>query len=64
MAPLPGRRKSARLPDYDYSQPGAYFVTVCIRGSKCLFGDIAEGILRANAAGKMIAKKLEQISLN
>ncbi len=56
MALLPRRRKSARLPGYDYSQPGAYFVTVCVRGSKCLFGDIAEGILRPNAAGKMVAK--------
>ncbi len=56
MALLPWRRKSARLPDCDYSQPGAYFVTVCVRGSKCLLGDIAEGILRSNAAGKMVAK--------
>jgi len=33
-------RRSIRLKEYDYSQPGAYFVTVCIRR---LFGDIAGG---------------------
>ena len=33
-------RKRNRLPDYDYSQPGAYFITVCVKNHKCLLGKI------------------------
>ena len=32
-------RKSIRLKDFDYSQAGAYFVTICTQERKCLFGD-------------------------
>ncbi len=31
------KRKPIRLPDYDYSSPGAYFVTVCTKDRQCLF---------------------------
>ena len=30
-------RKQLRLKEYDYSLPGAYFVTVCTQNKKCLF---------------------------
>lgn len=30
-------RRAVRLPDYDYSQCGAYFVTVCSRNREPLF---------------------------
>ena len=33
-------RKSIRLKDYDYSQPGSYFITVCTHNQKNLFGKI------------------------
>ena len=33
------RRRSIRLPHWDYSQTGAYFVTICTRDRDCLFGD-------------------------
>jgi REP element-mobilizing transposase RayT len=33
-------RRSIRLRDYDYSQGGAYFVTICARHRACLFGDV------------------------
>ena len=32
-------RKTIRLPEYDYSSPGAYFITICTRGKKNLFWD-------------------------
>lgn len=32
-------RKPNRLPEYDYSQNGAYFVTICTAGKKPLFWD-------------------------
>ena len=34
------KRMSIRLKKYDYSQNGAYFITICTHGKKCLFGDI------------------------
>ena len=33
-------RKSARLKDYDYSSPGAYFVTICTQNRRCLLSRI------------------------
>jgi len=34
-------RRSIRLQGYDYTQAGAYFVTICAQGRECLFGEIA-----------------------
>lgn len=31
------QRKKNRLTDYDYSKPGAYFITICTDKHKCLF---------------------------
>jgi REP element-mobilizing transposase RayT len=47
-------RHSIRLPGYDYSQPGAYFVTVCTRNKECLLGEIKNGEVVLNEAGKTI----------
>ena len=33
-------RKAMRLPRWDYSAPGAYFITICTRERKNLFRDI------------------------
>ena len=49
-------RKSIRLKGYDYSQAGLYFVTICVQNRQCLFGNIKDGILYLNDAGKMIEK--------
>lgn len=48
------RRRSIRLQGYDYSQPGAYFVTACTQNSEYLFGDIADGEMALNEAGQMV----------
>ncbi len=47
-------RRSIRLSGYDYSQPGAYFVTICIRQRECLLGDIQEGKIRLNCYGEVV----------
>ena len=47
-------RRSIRLKKYDYSQSGAYFVTVCTKNRKCLFGKILDGNMFLNAAGLML----------
>jgi REP element-mobilizing transposase RayT len=47
-------RRSIRLQNYDYSQPGAYFVTICAQDRICLFGDVVDGEMRLNDAGTMV----------
>ncbi len=37
------KRKPNRLPFYDYSTPGAYFITICVWDRKCLLGSIVGG---------------------
>ena len=49
-------RRSIRLKGYDYAQAGAYFVTVCTRNRLCLFGDVADGKMRVNEAGRMVER--------
>ena len=36
-------RKRNRLEGYDYSRPGIYFITICAREKRCLFGEIPVG---------------------
>jgi REP element-mobilizing transposase RayT len=52
------RRRSLRYPDYDYSQPGAYFVTICVQGSRHLFGHVDHGEVRLTPAGQMVRATL------
>jgi len=47
-------RRSVRLKGYDYSQAGAYFVTICTQDRACLFGEVVDGEMRLNDAGRMI----------
>ena len=48
-------RNSIRLKAYDYSQPGAYFVTIVTHNRNPLFGEIHEGEILLNALGQSIA---------
>ena len=47
-------RRSIRLPGYDYSQPGFYFVTICIYQRECLLGEIEEGIMKLSRYGEVV----------
>jgi len=46
-------RRSVRLKGHDYTQPGAYFVTICTRDRACLFGHVVNGEMRLNEAGEI-----------
>ena len=37
------KRKHTRLKGYDYSTPGAYFITICTKDKKCLLSDVIVG---------------------
>jgi REP element-mobilizing transposase RayT len=54
-------RRSIRLQGYDYSTPGAYFVTICVQHRACLFGAMVNGEMRLNDAGQMIQTCWEQL---
>jgi REP element-mobilizing transposase RayT len=47
-------RHSIRLMNYDYSQAGAYFVTVCTWQRECLFGEIGNGGMALNELGRVV----------
>ena len=52
--PLIHHRRSIRLKDYDYSQPGAYFITRATQDRVKLFGEITDGMVRLNRLGEII----------
>lgn len=51
------KRRSIRLPGYDYSQAGYYFVTICCYQRKCLLGEIINGTMRLNQYGEIVQKE-------
>ena len=61
---LPYRRRSIRLPGYDYTQAGAYFVTLCTQRRECLFGDIVNGEMVMNDAGRLVGKCWSDIPIH
>jgi len=52
--PQKHHRRSIRLKGYDYSQMGAYYVTIDVQNRACLFGEIVNYELVLNEAGKMV----------
>lgn len=45
--------------DFDYSQNGAYFITIVTQGRGCLFGKVVNGEMVLNEAGRLV----EQVCL-
>ena len=50
-------RRSIRLPGYDYTQPGAYFVTIVTHDRECLFGEVVDGQMRLNPFGEIVREE-------
>jgi REP element-mobilizing transposase RayT len=57
-------RKSIRLPGYDYSSPGAYFITIATHQRQILFGGINDGIVQLNAPGTIISEYWSAIPIH
>lgn len=51
--PQKHHRRSIRLKGYDYTQAGAYFVTVVTQERECLFGEVVDGEMVLNQYGKI-----------
>jgi len=54
-------RHSLRLRDYDYSQPGGYFLTMVTFQREHLFGEISKAELKLNEAGKIVQEIWEKL---
>ncbi len=54
-------RRSIRLKEYDYSNVGAYFITLCSFQRECLFGDVVTGEMRLNDMGLMVRECWQRI---
>ena len=50
-------RRSVRLRGYDYTQSGAYFVTLVTQWRACLFGEIVAGEMVLNPLGESVREE-------
>jgi putative transposase len=50
-------RRSIRLQNFDYSQPGAYFVTIVAANREHLFSEFKDGIVRMNRIGESVQEE-------
>jgi len=55
--PQKHHRRSIRLKDYDYSQAGAYYVTIDVQNRVCLFGEILNYEMILNDIGEMVIEQ-------
>lgn len=57
------RRRSIRLREYDYSQEGQYFITLCAHNREYLFGEIIAGGMILNDAGTIVQTQWTNLHL-
>ncbi len=55
------RIDSIRLNDFDYSQPGLYFVTICTNNHAYYFGDVMDETIVLSVAGQIALKYWNEI---
>jgi REP element-mobilizing transposase RayT len=55
------QRKPLRLKNYDYSQEGIYFVTLCTQDKKHYLGKIVDGIMQLNSHGQIVDQCISKI---
>ena len=46
-------RRSIRIKGYDYTQGGAYFITICVRGRECLLGSVVDSQVQLSQYGEI-----------
>src|SRR5689334_21892256 len=57
------RVESTRLPNWDYSQDGLYFVTLCVKNRACVLGEIQNGKMTLSEYGKLAAEEWQQTQI-
>jgi len=51
------RIPSTRLPNWDYSWPGWYFVTICTEERECFFRDVINGKMKLSEIGEIVKEE-------
>jgi len=59
--PKKHHRCSIRLPEYDYAQPGAYYVTIVAWHRECLFGEVVNGEMELAKFGLVAKQQWEKL---
>lgn len=57
-------RKHMRLANYDYTTPGAYFVTICSHNRILLFSDIQNGVMNLSLFGEAVSVTWQNLPQN
>ena len=57
-------RHSIRLPGYDYTQPGAYYLTILTHKKEHLFGKVVDGIVQLSPVGEVVQEEWLKIPTN
>lgn len=47
-------RRSMQVPDFDYSESGAYFVTIVSHKKRNFFGNVRNGVMRLSQTGEIV----------
>ena len=56
----PTHRRSIRLAGYDYTRPGAYFVTICSYRKQHIFSKVANDSVDLSPIGEIVEEELER----
>jgi putative transposase len=59
----PTHRRSIRLPGWDYTRTGAYFVTIVTYQRETLFGAIVDGEMVLSESGRIVAEEWERTAV-
>jgi REP element-mobilizing transposase RayT len=55
-------RRSIRLSGFDYTLPGAYYLTIVAQGPECLFGDIDNEEMRLSRFGMIVQRQWDRLA--
>ncbi len=55
------QRRSIRLRELDYSQPGAYFVTLCTWHKRAIFGCLENDEMKLNVFGRIVKDEIDRL---
>ncbi len=63
------RRKPNRIPEFDYSQNLAYFITICTAEKRCIFGSVIDSgsgvpVIQLSEAGKIAEQSVRLIPVH
>jgi putative transposase len=59
--PKKHHRRSIRLPNYDYTQIGAYYVTIVTHNRELLFGEVIDGEMHLSTFGQIAQREWERL---